>query len=336
MRTVTRDLGRVAVVAGGLSHERAVSLQSGRRAVYELRAVGVDAHQYDVDATLLDRLSGDGVQVAYLATHGPGGEDGVLQSVLEILGVPYAGSSSRACRLAWDKANARVALEQAGIAVPDWLALPSEAFRELGSARLLAAIRERLGLPLVVKPSTGGSALGITGVDEAEQLPEALVRSFGYGDVSLMERYIDGLDVAVGIVERDGRPVPLPPVSLDFSGGSRFDFSARYSADRMVVSAPAKLPADLVERLQSTAIAAHTTLGLRHLSRADFVVDADGDARLLEVAISPGLTETSLFPLAVEAAGQTLGEALHYLLAAAVDEAGGSSTAAQRDRGRPC
>jgi len=324
--TEARELGRVAIVAGGLSHERAVSLHSGRRALYELRGRGVDAHLYDVDSFLLDRLAGDGVEVAYLATHGEGGEDGVLQTVLEIVGVPFVGSSSRACRLAWDKANARVALEHAGIPVPDWLALPSEAFRELGSSRLLDAVRSRLPLPLVVKPSTGGSALGITGVDTADELPNALVRSFGYGDTSLIERYIDGLDVAVGIVERDGKPTPLPPVSLSFSGASRFDFSSRYSADRMVVEAPARLSPDLVERLQESALAAHLALDLRHLSRADFVVTPDGDARLLEVAISPGLTETSLFPLATEANGESLGSVLHYLLRhAAQDQVSGSA-----------
>ncbi|MFL6128999.1 MAG: D-alanine--D-alanine ligase [Mycobacteriales bacterium] len=319
--------GRVAVIAGGLSHERAVSLSSGRRAVRELRARGVDVHLYDVDPSLLDRLSKDGVDVAYLAVHGAGGEDGVLQSVLEILDLPFVGSPSRACRLAWDKAHARAMLERAGILVPDWLALPSEAFRELGSARLLEAIRQRLPLPLVVKPSTGGSAQGITGVDSDEELPNALIRSFGYGDTSLVERLVDGLDVAIGIVERDGVPVPLPAVSLAFDGASRFDFSARYSADQIIVDAPAALPADLTGRLQSAAVKAHVALGLRHLSRADFVVTPDGDARLLEVAISPGLTETSLFPIALEANGETLGSVLHYLLCAAVADRRGGSVA---------
>jgi D-alanine-D-alanine ligase len=165
-------------------------------------------------------------------------------------------------------------------------------------------------------------------VDSADGLPDALVRSFSYAQTSLIERFIDGLDVSVGIVERDGKPSPLPPVSLAFEGASRFDFSARYSADQMVVDAPAVLPDDVTERLQGAAVTAHVTLGLRHLSRADFVVTPAGDARLLEVAISPGLTETGLFPLALEANGETLGSTMEYLLAAALQDRAGRAGAA--------
>ena len=311
-------IGRVAIIAGGLSHERDVSLRSGRRLLRELQNAGLDAGMYDADESLLTRLRADGVTVAYPTLHGDVGEDGALQTVLELNGVAFVGSTSRACRLAWDKSTARVLLEQIGLPVPNWAALPVTSFREFGSKALVGSLIERLGLPLVVKPSRSGSVLGVSGVDSPDDLPAALVHCFAYGEVAVVESYVEGTDVSVGVIDRDGLPTALPPVALHYERGDKFDFAARYSPDLIEVEAPASLPDGVAEELQRIAVLAHQTLGLRDISRADFLVSADGSAVLLESAIAPGLTETSLFPFALHAAGTTLGETAAMLLTTAI------------------
>lgn len=310
--------GRVAVIAGGLSHERDVSIRSGRRLLRELQGAGLEAGLYDADETLLTRLTADHVEVAFPTLHGDIGEDGALMTVLELVGMPYVGSSSRACRLAWDKSTARVLVEQAGVPVPRWAALPVASFREFGSSALVSSLVARLGLPLVVKPSRGGSVLGISGVDRADELPAALVHCFAYGEVALVESYVQGTDVAVAVVEHDGVAESLPPVALHYERGDKFDFAARYSPDLIRIDAPAGLDSATVQKLQQLAVLAHTTLGLRDLSRSDFLVDDAGDIVHLETAVTPGLTETSLFPFALQAGGATLGTTVSRLLETAL------------------
>jgi D-alanine-D-alanine ligase len=171
---------------------------------------------------------------------------------------------------------------------------------------------------LVVKPSRSGSVLGVSGVDSSDDLPAALVHCFAYGEVAVVESYVEGTDISVGVINVDGVPTALPPVALHYERGDKFDFAARYSPDLIRVEAPATLPDGVAPELQRLAVLAHETLGLRDISRADFLVSDDGTAVLLECAIAPGLTETSLFPFALQAAGTTLGAAVSGLLAAAV------------------
>ena len=196
--------GPVAVIAGGLSHERDVSLASGRNLVRELGALGVEAHPYDFDRNLLHTLERDKVVAVLPALHGQFGEDGEIQTLLELIDMPYVGSRSHACRVAYDKGTARELLRRAGIPVPDSVGLSAQTFRDIGAAALMEHVMHRLGTRVVVKPTRGGSALGISGVDGLGALPSALVETYAYCEDALIERYHDGVDVASSY----SRPTP--------------------------------------------------------------------------------------------------------------------------------
>ena len=302
----------VMVLAGGLSTERDVSWRSGRRLADALRRHGFDVSLYDVDPQLTARLMGqsrDGgiaPDVVIPMLHGAQGEDGSLREVLELLGVSYVGTQPDGCRVAWDKPCAKAAFRGAGLSTPQAVTLPQSAFAELGASRLVAAISPRLGMPVVVKPSRGGSALGATLVRHADELPAALVTCFGYGDVALIERYIPGTEVAVCVVDTGAGPLALPPVEI-IPDGPLYDYHARYVAGSTEFFVPARLSPEVIEAASQAAVKAHLALGLRDLSRADLIVGHDGDIQVLEVCVAPGMTETSLFPLAASASGRDLG-----------------------------
>ena len=313
------SLGRVAVIAGGLSHERDVSLASGLQLVQSLRDLDVEASLYEFDSKLLARLRQDDVRVAYPTLHGEMGEDGTIQTVLELAGIPFVGAPSKACRLAWDKASARVIMEQQGVSVPEWRAFSSASFRDLGAMALLESLVAELAPPLVVKPSRGGSVLGVSGVTEATELGAALVRCYAYAETAVIERFFDGIDVSVGVVAPGGSaPRALPAISLRYEKGHQFDFAARYSADLLTVEAPARLPDETATELIRVALLAHEKLGLRDVSRSDFIVNEAGRYVYLETAITPGLTRTSTFPIACKIAGSSLGEVALELLTGAL------------------
>lgn len=312
-------LERVAVIAGGLSNEREVSVRSGRRALYALAEAGVDAVLYDADESLLDKLRTDTISAAYIAVHGASGEDGSLQTALQLIGIPYVGPRPGACHLAWDKVVAKKLVANAGLATPDWVAISARSFRELSPTRLVGAIADRLGLPVVVKPATSGSTLGMSLVTDAAELPAALVRCYTYGSLALIEKYVPGLTVETVVIEEGGSPVALPPAAFTNPGTSPFSFEARYSADLITIEIPAPVPFDALEATAATAVTAHQALGLRDMSRTDVIVDESGTPWFLEAAISPGLTETSVLPLAAAEAGRTLGTLLADLLRTAAE-----------------
>jgi D-alanine-D-alanine ligase len=303
---MTRSEAAVVVLAGGLSHERDVSLRSGRRVAEALRGAGLEVSVADVDAGLLPSLSSDRPGVVVPLLHGASGEDGALRDVLGMFGLPYVGSGPRSCRLAFDKPAAKTAVAEAGLATPASVTLPQTTFRELGAAAVMAALLDTLGLPLMVKPARGGSSLGAAVVRTAEELPSAMVGCFSYGDTALVEHFVTGTEVAVSVVETDGGPVALPVVEIVPDGGF-YDYSARYTAGATEFFAPARLPDEVVARCAAAAVTAHQALRLRDLSRTDLIVDAEGAPWFLEVNVAPGMTETSLFPQAVAAAGQDLG-----------------------------
>jgi D-alanine-D-alanine ligase len=294
---------RVLVLAGGLSHERDVSLRSGRRVAEALRDGGCSVVERDVDAGLIGLLSAGTVDVVWPLLHGASGEDGAIRDVLDLLEVPYVGSTPAACRTAWDKPVAGSVARAAGLAVPDSVALPHGTFRELGAQAVLTAITERLGLPLVVKPARGGSALGVSVIRRAEELPRAMVECFAYGDVALVERHVSGVEVAVSVIETPDGPVALPAVEIVPDGGF-YGYDARYVAGSTEFFCPARLTADATAAAAEAALTAHRVFGLRHLSRTDLVVDPAGRPWFLEVNVAPGMTETSLLPQAVEATGE--------------------------------
>lgn len=297
----------VLVLAGGLSHERDVSVRSGRRVAEALRGAGFDVDERDMDATLLPALQDDPPACVFPVLHGAAGEDGAIRDVLDLLGLPYVGSRPDACRIAFDKPAAKTLLERAGVATPASVVLPHAAFRELGAAAVLAAVDKALGLPLMVKPTRAGSALGASVVRSAAELPAAMVACFSYGDTALIERYVEGTEVAVSVIDLGDGPVALPVVEIVPDGGL-YDYTARYTAGMTEFFVPARLSDEITEAVTDAALTAHDVLGLRGLSRSDLVVDANGEVQFLEVNVAPGMTETSLLPQAVEAAGLDLGE----------------------------
>jgi D-alanine-D-alanine ligase len=296
---------RVVVLAGGLSHERDVSLRSGRRVAEALRGAGIEVTVHDVDSDLIPALTQARPDLVWPLLHGATGEDGSVRDVLEMLGLRYLGTDPRASRLAWSKPVAKTVVSRAGLRTPDFVTLPQSLFRDLGARRVLDAIVDRLGLPLVVKPSRGGSALGVTLVQDAGELPRAMVDVFAYGDTALVERAVQGREVAVSVIDGSDGLQALPAVEILTDGP--YDYDARYNPGRTEYFTPARLDASAARAAADLALTAHDVLGLRHLSRTDLILDDDGVPHFLEVNVAPGMTETSLFPQAAAAAGHDLG-----------------------------
>jgi D-alanine-D-alanine ligase len=312
----------ILVLAGGLSYERDVSLRSGRRVLDALRAAGLSAELRDADASLLPTLQADPPDAVVIALHGATGEDGSLRGVLDLCGIPYVGCDAQAARLAWDKPTAKAMLREAGIQTPDWVALPHDRFSELGAVAVLDRIADRLGLPLMVKPAQGGSGLGAAVVREAGALPAAMVGCFAYDSTALVERYVSGTNVAVSVVDLGAGPQALPAVEIVPRNGV-YDYAARYTAGLTTWHTPARLEPAVAAAVAALALQAHKALGLRDLSRVDLVVDGEGGASVLGVNVSPGMTETSLLPLAVQAEGWDFGKTLATLVGRAVARGAG-------------
>jgi D-alanine-D-alanine ligase len=305
------------VLAGGISHERDISLRSGRRVADGLVAAGHRVTMREPDATLLAALAESGPDVVWPALHGASGEDGALRALLTSAGVPYVGAESDAARMAWSKPTAKTIVARAGIATPASVTLPTETFRELGAGSVLDTLRAHLGVPLVVKPAQGGSAQGVTIVEDPADLPRAMVDAYTYSDVALIERKVVGTEVAVTVLDLGDGPEALNAVEIVPLGGV-YSFEARYNAGETEFYTPARLADDVADRLTQVAIAAHIALGLRHISRVDLIVDAHGTPWFLEANVLPGLTETSLVPLAIDAAGLQQGAVYAQLAALAV------------------
>jgi D-alanine-D-alanine ligase len=297
----------VVVLAGGISHERDVSLRSGRRVADGLRHRGASVVLRDPDASLLPYLDEARPDVVWPALHGASGEDGALFALLEHAGIPYVGSPSAAARLAWNKPTAKTLVAREGVKTPESITLPKDTFRELGATSVLTSVLRSLPLPLVVKPAQGGSAQGVSIVEDAADLPSAMVDAYTYGDVALIERRITGVEISIGVIETADGPAALPATEIAPLSGL-YDFAARYNAGETRFYTPARLAPDVAATAADAAIAVHRALGLRHISRVDFIVDDAGTPWFLEVNVLPGLTETSLVPQGIEASEHDLGE----------------------------
>jgi D-alanine-D-alanine ligase len=293
---------KVAVLKGGSSLERTVSLRSGARVEDALARLGHEVLPIDVGADLVDRLTAERPDVAFVALHGRGGEDGTVQELLELVGIPYTASGPGACIRCMDKVVAKHALRDAGIPTPDFYAFSQAAFEDLGAARALPAIEERLDFPIVVKPAGQGSALGIKFARTAADVPGALVAAFSYDTKVMLERYVGGRDLAVSVIESAEGPEALPVVEAIPMDEDFYDFEARYEIGRTRFVCPADLSPELTLRAQELAIAAWKTLGCSGFARVDLLTDGD-DLTVLEANAIPGLTDTSLLPLAADAAG---------------------------------
>jgi D-alanine-D-alanine ligase len=308
---------KVAVLKGGRSLERGVSLRSGARVEDALERLGHEVLPLEADGDLVKRLAADRPEIAFVAMHGPGGEDGTAQELLEILGIPFTGPGVAACARCIDKVLAKHELRSADIPTPDWFAFNETAFRELGAADALGGLEERLGFPLVVKPSRGGSALGIKFAENWFDVPEALVSAFSYDDRVLLERFVDGRELAVSVLGNE----PLPVVEAIPQSGDRYDFEARYEIGRTSFACPAELTAAESTAVIEAAVGAYEALGCAGFSRVDLILAADGP-QVLEVNAIPGLTDTSLLPQAAEAAGMSFEQLVERILDLALAPAG--------------
>jgi D-alanine-D-alanine ligase len=297
---------RIAVLAGGRSPEREVSLRSGHRVMTALVSRGYDAFVLDpADGPFVETLSAARVSACYVALHGNEGEDGTVQRLLELLGLSYTGTGPHACQVAFDKILAKESLDAAGIATPAWAAVEASAIRDLAAGPILRHVVERLGLPLVVKPSRAGSAMGLSFVEREQDLPGAVMGALSFSSAAILERKVVGTEVAVAMVEPSDDPFPLVEI-VPKSGV--FDYAARYTAGATEYFAPARVAPDVASACRHETSRAFETLSLRDVARTDVMIDTDGRPWLLDVNVSPGMTDTSLLPMAAHAAGIDLPE----------------------------
>jgi D-alanine-D-alanine ligase len=311
-----RNETSVLIICGGLSHERDISISSGHRVGGFLEDAGWQVRYHDMDSELLQYLSDPATRpdIVWPLLHGANGEDGSIRDILEMEGLPYIGSRAKASRTAWSKPIAKnVVRKLAGLSTSHSVTLPESMFRELGVGKVIDLLVDSLGLPLFIKPTMGGSALGCTLVTDAKQLPQAMVSCFAYGEVALVERAISGTEVSVSVLDIDGEPLVLPPLEIVTPNGT-YDYDARYTPGPTDFYVPARLPAAVLKATQDAALAAHRTLSLRDLSRTDFIVDADGIPQFLESNVTPGMTDTSLLPQAAVAAGYDLSDLYSQLV----------------------
>jgi D-alanine-D-alanine ligase len=282
-----------------------------------LERLGHEVVAIDVGLDLIQRLREAAPDVVFIAMHGRDGEDGTVQELLEILDLPYTGSGILACVRSMDKVLAKHLMLERGIPTPDFYAFNETAFRELGAAEALGAIEERLDFPIVVKPSSQGSALGIKFARMPADVPAALVAAFSYDSKVLLERYVDGRDLAVSIL--DGKPLPVVeavPRDEEF-----YDFEARYEIGRTSFVCPAELPDGVTESAQELALRTYRLLGCEAFARVDLMLADDGGLTVLEANPIPGLTETSLLPQAAEAAGISFDALVGRIVELALDRA---------------
>lgn len=312
---------KIAVLMGGRSLEREVSLASGRRVSDALTAAGYRVLPLDVTAELVGTLRSERPDAAYIALHGKYGEDGTIQELLEFLGVPYTGPGVVASALAWDKSVAKHVFRERSIPTPAWITLTADAFKEMGAATALDLIPDAVGgFPVAVKPARQGSALGLRRVDSAEDLADALLMALSYDTAALVEKWIEGTELAVSVLGDGDSLIVLPPVEIVPTRGL-YDFSARMDAGDVGFFSPARITPEATREAMRVAREVHEALGCRDVSRTDLVLDEDGRAFVLECNTSPGMTETSLLPMAAEAADMSFQDVVSTLVESALARA---------------
>ncbi len=301
---------RIAVVMGGPSAEREVSLNTGRGILAALQEKGYDAVGIDLEPRrFIEQLRETGAQVVFNAIHGKYGEDGLLQGALELLGIPYTGSGVLASAIAMDKGISKCLFLQAGISTPKSRIYTAA---DANARPLAPEIAAEFGLPLVVKPATQGSSIGVTIVEAAGALAAALDTAFGYGDHVLIEEFIKGKELTVTILGTDS-PRALPVIEIAPRSG-RYDYTSKYTKGATEYLCPAPLDDALTQAVQREALAAFTALGCRGVGRVDLMMDAAGNPYVLEVNTIPGMTATSLVPKAAAAAGLSFADLCEQIL----------------------
>jgi len=296
---------KVQILAGGISHEREVSLKSGRRVADALLEAGATVTIREPDEHLLSNISTDKPDVIWPCLHGATGEDGALRDILGLTGVPFVGSTADGARLAWDKSVAKVLVARSGIQTPASVTLPRETFRELDADEILKAVTDTISFPLVVKPARSGSAQGVSVVRSADELSRAMIDAYVYCEVVIVEKFVEGTELAISVIDLGSGPIALPAVEVEPLSG-RFGYQERYTAGETNYYVPARVSRTVSDRAAKVALEAHVSLGLRHLSRIDAIVDEQGVVWFLEANVCPGMTETSLLPQAITAEGSSL------------------------------
>ena len=284
------DFGKVAVMMGGKSAEREVSLKSGAAVLAALRSSGVDAHDFDPREKALEALHAEGFKRVFIALHGRGGEDGTLQGALDLLSIPYTGSGVLASALAMDKWRSKLVWQATGLPVPDYVVLDA--------ASDFAAVEARLGLPLFVKPANEGSSIGISKVKTAGDLRTAWELAARYDSCVIAEKFLAGGEFTVGILAGQALPVIRIVPATEF-----YDYDAKYLRDDTEYRIPSGLGAERESEMREMALRAFAVLGGRGWGRMDLMLDAQGRIFCLEANTSPGMTDHSLVPMAARAAG---------------------------------
>ena len=284
------DFGKVAVMMGGKSAEREVSLKSGAAVLAALRSSGVDAHAFDPRDKALEALHAEGFKRVFIALHGRGGEDGTLQGALDLLSIPYTGSGVLASALAMDKWRSKLVWQATGLPVPDYVVLDA--------ASDFAAVEARLGLPLFVKPANEGSSIGISKVKTAGDLRTAWELAARYDSCVIAEKFLAGGEFTVGILAGQALPVIRIVPATEF-----YDYDAKYLRDDTEYRIPSGLGAERESEMREMALRAFAVLGGRGWGRMDLMLDAEGRIFCLEANTSPGMTDHSLVPMAARAAG---------------------------------
>jgi D-alanine-D-alanine ligase len=300
---------RIAVLMGGQSAEREISIRSGQAVWAALLKKGYNAIPLDMDRSVGVRLRALQAQMVFIALHGPGGEDGTIQGMLEILGLPYTGSGVQACAMAMDKAVTKALLEYHDIPVPKGMVRTRPERK--------APLPRGFGFPVVVKPLNQGSTLGISIVRQSRELGAGMELALKYGSSVLVEEYIEGRELTVGVVNDR----PLPAVEIQAPNGF-YDYAAKYTAGASVYLAPAPISHSTAKLLQSLALEVHRHLGCRGATRVDFRLDPRGRPFVLEINTVPGMTETSLLPMAAKAAHLSYEGLVEAILQSAIDRAG--------------
>jgi D-alanine-D-alanine ligase len=309
---------RVAVLKGGRSLERSVSLRSGAHVQEALLRLGHEVLAIDAGPELVAELLAAEADVAFIALHGRDGEDGTVQGLLEAVGIPYTGSGPAACMRCTNKVLAKHLMREASIPTPRFHALRETSIKELGAAAAMTGIEGDLGFPLVVKPASGGSALGVKFARSSKELPGALVGAFSYDRAVLIERYVRGRDLAVSVLDGEPGAVALPVVEAVPREEDFYDYESRYEIGMTTFVCPAELPRETTERAQQLAVEVYALLGCRGVARVDLMLEeGSGELWVLETNVVPGMTETSLLPQAADAAGIGFDELVERILAGA-------------------
>ncbi len=310
-------MARVAVLRGGHSMERDVSVVTGRRVQHALERLGHEVYPLDIEETTTESLMSLAPEAAFISLHGPGGEDGTVQALLETLGIPYTGSGPLSSIRCMDKDYAKRALRAAGIPTPPFRTFLRRAMNEMGASAALDMAAESLGYPLVVKPAREGSSFGLSRVEEPGQLLDAVYEAFGYDAKILLESWMEGREVSVPILEPSGEgPKILGLVEIRPREGA-YNFEAKYTPGATDFAIPAEIPREVASGLEETALTAYRTLGCSGYARMDTIVEGE-TPWVLDVKTIPGFTETSTFPLAAEAAGLPFEKLVETILDAAL------------------